>query len=109
MIYEYACDQCVRQFEVVKAMSESGRIEVCEKCGAQARRLWSAAIEHVGAKVKDAEYYHSLGRVVKNDRERKEIIKRYGLVEVGNERPERARYHMEKDRKERIRKRWEDE
>jgi putative FmdB family regulatory protein len=109
MIYEYACDQCVRQFEVVKAMSESGRIEVCEACGAEARRLWSANIELHKTAVKDAEYYHSLGRVVKNDRERSELIKRYGLVEIGNEKPDRARYHMEKDRKERIRKRWEDD
>jgi len=108
MIYEYACDQCVRQFEVVKPMSESSRMELCE-CGAEARRLYSARVEHLGAKVKDQEYYHSLGQVVKSDRHRREIIKRYGLVEVGNEKPARARHHMEKSRLERIKKRWEED
>lgn len=109
MIYEYACDQCPLQFEVIKPMALASSNEACPECGAQARRLWSSKIELHKTAVKDAEYYHSLGRVVKNDRERSELIKRYGLVEIGNERPDRARHHMEKDRKERIRKRWEDE
>ena len=109
MIYEYACDSCVRQFEVEKSMRESGQLEVCLKCGAEARRLWSHKIALHKTKVKDAEYYHSLGRVVKNDRERSELIKRHGLIEIGNEKPERARYHMNKDRLERIRKRREED
>lgn len=108
MIYEYACDSCVRQFDVVKPMEESSRMEVCEQCGAEARRLYSAKIELHNTKVTDAEYYHSLGRVVKNNRERSELIKRYGLIEIGNEKPDRARHHMNKDRLERIRKRREE-
>lgn len=109
MIYEYACDQCVRQFEVVKPMAESGTMEVCNECGAEARRLYSAKLELHNTRVKDAEYYHSLGRVVKNDRERSELIKRYGLVEIGNEKPDRARHYMNKDRLEKIKKRWDEE
>lgn len=109
MVYEYACDQCVRQFEVIKPMSECSSIEVCEKCGAEARRLWSSKIELHKTAVKDAEYYHSLGRVVKNDRERSELIKRHGLVEIGNEKPDRARHHMNKDRLERIKKRYDED
>lgn len=109
MIYEYACDSCVRQFEVVKPMNEASRREVCNDCGSEARRLWSSKVELHNTKVKDAEYYHSLGTVVKSDYHRSELIRKHGLIEVGNEKPNRARYHMEKDRKERIRKRWEDE
>jgi hypothetical protein len=89
-------------------MSECSRIETCE-CGAEARRLWSAKVELSNTRVKDAEYYHSLGRVVKNDRERSELIKRYNLVEVGNEKPNSARHHMNKDRLGRVKKRWEEE
>lgn len=90
-------------------MEQASRLEVCEECGAEARRLWSSKVELHNTKVKDAEYYHSLGVVVKNDYHRKELIRKHGLVEVGNEKPERARYHMEKARKERIKKRWDEE
>jgi hypothetical protein len=44
----------------------------------------------------EAEYYPSLGTVVKSKKHRKELIKRNGLIEVGNEKP--ATVHSEMKR-----------
>ena len=98
MIYDYECDMCGGKFEVIKPMSECATEELCKKCNITARRVWSSKVELHNTKVKDAEYYHSLGVVVKNDRHRKELIKRHGLVEVGNESSKSIKYHSEKHR-----------
>lgn len=39
-IYEYRCEQCGRQFEVMQRMTEP-LLATCEKCGGQVRRLIS--------------------------------------------------------------------
>jgi putative FmdB family regulatory protein len=39
-IYEYQCENCSRQFEVMQRMTEPP-LTLCEKCGGQVRRLIS--------------------------------------------------------------------
>jgi putative FmdB family regulatory protein len=39
-IYEYQCENCQRQFEVMQRMTEPS-LSVCEKCGGPVRRLIS--------------------------------------------------------------------
>jgi putative FmdB family regulatory protein len=39
-IYEYQCDSCGRQFEVMQRMTEP-LLNTCEKCGGHVRRLIS--------------------------------------------------------------------
>lgn len=41
--YEYACDACGNDFEVVQKMSDSP-IDVCPKCGKRVRRVLSGGI-----------------------------------------------------------------
>jgi len=41
--YEYACDKCGNNFEVVQKMSDSP-IEVCPKCGKKVRKVLSGGI-----------------------------------------------------------------
>jgi hypothetical protein len=43
----------------------------------------------IGTKVEDAYFCSGLGQVVRNSSHRKEIIRERGLIEVGNERPEK--------------------
>jgi hypothetical protein len=71
-------------------------------------RVFSASVHFIGTKVQDAEYYPSLGRVVKNNYERSELMKKHNLIEVGNEKPERARHYTERYRKEKLAKDYED-
>lgn len=39
-IYEYQCDNCHRQFEIIQRMTEP-LLSTCEKCGGHVRRLIS--------------------------------------------------------------------
>jgi putative FmdB family regulatory protein len=39
-IYEYRCESCRRQFEVIQRMTEPS-LSMCEQCGGQVRRLIS--------------------------------------------------------------------
>lgn len=41
--YEYACDACGNDFEVIQKMSDSP-IDVCPKCGKRVRRVLSGGI-----------------------------------------------------------------
>lgn len=108
MTYEYTCDKCDLDTEVVKPMSESSNPESCEQCGNNLRRVYSSNIQIMGAKTRDAEYYVPFDKVIKNDRERRYEIEKRGLIEIGNEKPERARHYMERDRKARLAKDYED-
>lgn len=89
MIYEFKCEKCLHNFEVVRPARESHIIPACENCGnEETTRIFSSRIHHIGAKVQNAEFNHGLGCVVRNKDHRKEIANRKGLVEVGNETPD---------------------
>lgn len=64
----------------------------------------------MGTKVKDAEYNPGLGKVIKNDHHKKEILKEKGLVEIGNDfgGGERQQTHFEKRKEEEKEERWKD-
>jgi putative FmdB family regulatory protein len=109
LIYDYLCEKCDKEAEVVKPMADSSRIENCPDCGNEMRRLYSAKVHFVGTKVKDAEYYPSFGEVVKNDYHRKELIKKHNVIEIGNEKPDRVKYYAERHRKEKLAKGYLDE
>lgn len=85
--YPYKCQSCGEDSEVVKKMRDASREEVCSKCSIVLTRVWTS-FQIMGAKVEYAEFNPGLGCVVKNSRERNEIAKRHGLIEVGNETPE---------------------
>jgi len=70
---------------VVKPVAEIAKVELCE-CGTPADRSFFPTRIHItGAKVEHAEWNPGLGCVTKNKRDREEIAKRQGLVEVGND------------------------
>lgn len=42
-IYEFSCDDCGLQFEILKGISQYNQVQHCPECGLQARKLMSVA------------------------------------------------------------------
>jgi putative FmdB family regulatory protein len=86
LIYEYQCQECLHNFEVVKPVRDMERVEHCPACGVhETVRLFRPRIHIHGAKVEDAEFNPGLGQVIKNKNHRAEVARQKGLVEVGSE------------------------
>lgn len=112
MIYEYECEKCSANnleslFEIVKPVSEYNKQENCPRCGAVLSKVFGT-FQFYGAKNEDAEYNHGLGQVIKSKKERKEVAKRMGLIEVGNEKVESIHKHATITRQEKIKKKWDE-
>ena len=107
MIYDYNCDTCDIPFDVVKSMHDSSRPEICPKCGQTGRRIYSSKIYFTGTSVEDAEYNIGLGKITKSKRHRDELAKNMGLIEVGNEDPNKLTEQLEKNRIDEHKKGWE--
>lgn len=106
MIYQYVCQDCKQEFDVIKRASDMERPELC-KCGAQATREFvPSKVFFNGTKVEHAEYNPGLGCIVRNTSHRKEIARSKGLEEIGNEKPETIHKHFDKAREERREKAW---
>lgn len=92
--YQYRCDVCDHGswfFDVVKSMSESGRIEHCPQCGKQAERIYSAPQISPAAKAYEPHWNYGLGKVILNKGQVKEELARIKgetgkeIVEVGTD------------------------
>lgn len=106
MIYPYLCDSCQKEFDVVKSYLHMDDPEKCD-CGSKATRQFTARVHIIGAQVTNAEYNPGLGCVVKNKAHKDDIMKRKGVVEVGNDygSSEKLQKKFETDRAEKIKKR----
>lgn len=86
MVYAYKCSKCDAQFDIVKSVKDIDLAEHCHKCQAPAIREFTPKKLHLSkTTVRHAEFNPGLGQVVKNDYHKKEILKRKGLVEIGND------------------------
>jgi len=83
MIYEYHCERCDKNFDVHKHHDQHRRQEYCPQCKAIGIRRYRIARPIIDKT--SAEYYPSLGTVVKSKSHRKELMKIHNLEEVGNE------------------------
>lgn len=106
MIYPYRCLACANRFEVIKSVKDIDRGETCPGCKNVQTERYIGRTHFYGAAVEDAEFNPGLGMVVKNKKHRAEIAKRNGLIEVGNEDPNRLYDTIEKDREKRIADSW---
>lgn len=85
-IYDYHCDECVEDFEVVKSIKQHQDLEPCPKCQKMSKQdLSRCRFQTIGASVKDAYRCPALGEVIKSDYHRAEVAKKKGAVEVGND------------------------
>lgn len=108
-IYDYSCEKCDLEFEIIKPMSEHQSTEPCPQCGNQARQDLSRCRPlFTGTKIEDAEFNPGLGRITKSKRHRDELAKQLGAVEVGNETPDTIHKHFDTERERKITKSWEE-
>lgn len=99
MIYPYQCDGCDTYIEQIKPVSQHTSVITCA-CGENMYQIYSIAKPIVDNM--QAEYYPSLGTVVKSKQHRRELMKARGLVEVGNESV--SKVHQEMDRQKQFRR-----
>jgi putative FmdB family regulatory protein len=106
--YDYACNDCDREYEIYKSIKEYDGKDPCPFCGLVGRRLLSANISFLGEKVESPEYNVGLGKVVRNSKHRAELAKSMNLVEIGNENPETFHNKFEKERESKRLKSYDD-
>lgn len=108
-IYDYHCSKCDTDFEVVQPIKEYTGKGECPSCGnVSNERIFSHQVYFVGASVQHAEYNPAFGKVVKNKKERDELAKRHGLIEIGNEKTETVHKVAENTLKEKLKKSWDE-
>lgn len=106
-IYDYFCAKCDKDYEVIKSIKEYDAKDPCPACGKIGRRHITKVI-FFGEKVENAEFNVGLGKVVKNKKHREELAKQLNLVEIGNENPNNIHKTFDKDRKDKIKKSWDE-
>jgi putative FmdB family regulatory protein len=109
--YEYFCDKCDSQYDVIKLISEYIKAQgqdQCPKCGKIGTRIPSCNIEFTGTKIEDAEFNVGLGTITKSKRHREELAKQKGLIEVGSENPDNIHKIFDRQREETRKKGWDE-
>lgn len=105
--YEFFCKKCDKNFDTYESIVEYDGDGECPNCKTISReRLISDNIQVIGASLEYAEYNPAFGQVVKNSAHRKELAKRKGLIEIGNEKPETVHKHYEQERESKRKKAW---
>jgi putative FmdB family regulatory protein len=90
LIYVYRCDGCNNEFDIIKSVKDFDRIENCPTSGTIMTRAVAPAKLHIyNTQVQESYFHPGLGQVVKGDNHARRIAKERGLIEVGNERPEK--------------------
>ena len=106
--YDYFCDKCDKDYEVIKSIKEYDGKDQCPACENIGTRIFSCNIQFIGTKVEDAEYNPAFGKVVKNKYERNELAKKFNVIEIGNENPNKIHANFDKQREEKRKKAYED-
>lgn len=107
-IYDYSCEKCDNEYEIIKSIKDYDSKDPCPTCGNIGSRLLSKDIFFTGTKIEDAEYNPGLGKITKSKKHREELVKSMNLVEIGNEKPETIHNIFEKSREEKRKKAYDD-
>lgn len=94
MTYEYLCDGCQNKFEVAKPVSDYNREELCPVSAVTMVKCYSKT-QLYNTAVQEPYYSPAHGKWVKGRLQERELAKRKGWIEVGNERPEK---HLKPER-----------
>jgi predicted nucleic acid-binding Zn ribbon protein len=98
MIYSFRCDGCAHEVDLDRPMDQAGEPAHCEMCTAPMRRLFNSHSicdeirgtnyldPRINKRVKDHGKYYDIGmgRWIRSKSERRALMKRDGLVEVGS-------------------------
>lgn len=115
-IYDWICPKCENAFSEVMSIRDyscdtTADCPSCGMiCGKDDRDFKKMRAHFIGSKVTDAEYNPGLGCVVKSKAHKEELMKKKGVVEVGNDygSAEKMDAHFQKRKEEEREKKWED-
>lgn len=107
-IYDYFCESCKKEYSVIKSIKLYDGKDLCPDCLKLGNRVFSCDVNFLNAKVESAEYNPGLGCITKNKRDREEKAKRLGLIELGNENPEKLHKNYDKQREDKRKKEWDE-
>jgi putative FmdB family regulatory protein len=96
MIYPYKCPLCKSEFEVIKSVKDIDNLEECPSCDTISNReisRFQAIDKTAAADWNNKEWNPALGKAVTPIEAKKEA-KRKGLIEMGNECPDKAEKHF---------------
>lgn len=108
-VYEFFCSKCDKNFETVESIIDydgDGECPVCKNISTE--RILSANILFIGEKVESPSYNPAFGKVIKNSKEAKDLAKRNGWEEIGNEKPENIHKASDKILADKRKKGWEE-
>jgi len=109
MIYPYLCRDCGLEYDVEKPVAMYDSPEICIKCESNdVQRIYHANYAILGAKSKDAYYDVSLGKVIMNEKDRKETMKIKDVIEIGSETKESLHKHTVIAKQKEKDKQWDD-
>jgi hypothetical protein len=96
---------------MIRGVSERDDPAQCSECQVLADRKFSPIVYFNNTSVENAEYNPGLGQVVKNRHHKKELCKKLGVQEVGNDfkSSKTMQTHYDTVREDKLEKRWEDE
>lgn len=107
--YDFLCEKCDLEFEFIESIKEYTGHKSCVHCGNPMVRIYTrCTFHHVGAKVEDAEFNVGLGQITKSSAHRKELAKKLGVEEIGNEKPDKLHNHFDKTREDKLKKSWDE-
>ena len=105
--YPYRCKSCEHEFEVIKPIAAIEDPESCPECKADGAERYIGRTHFYGANDWDkAEFNPAFGQIVRNGQHRKELAKRHGMEEVGNESVEKIHKHYDSERERRSDESW---
>ena len=107
-IYDYFCEKCDKNYEIIKSIKEYKRDDPCPDCGVVGNRILSKEVFFTGTKIEDAEWNPGLGAITKSKKHREELAKSKNLVEIGNENPDTIHKFFDKSREEKRKKAYDD-
>lgn len=95
--YEYQCQNCDTETEASKPVAEYNTEEKCPNCSCVMAKKFSGRIGLHNTAVQEKYFSHTLGKVVNGPIHEKKLAKEKGMIELGNERPEK---HLKPKRQE---------
>ncbi len=90
-------------------MHDASRAESCPTCNSPGKRIYTRPYLS-GTKVFEADYYPSLGKVFKTQRELKYHLDKHEIIDAGKEfdSPESIHKHFDKARADKHKKSWDE-
>ena len=87
-LYTFKCSSCTKQFEQVQKLADFTGSLSCPECYSDAKAIIVKG--HGGFRMDKGRFYSpALGRQFKNERDMRDYAKFNGLIEVGDEPPEK--------------------